>query len=48
MLINLDIDKLTTVPINLNNSKSEVDKLDVDKMHIVPTNLKKLSDDNAK
>ena len=48
MLINLDRDKLTTVPANLNNSKSEVDKLDIDKLKTVPTDLKKLSNDNAK
>ena len=29
-LVKLDIDKLETVPTNLNNLKSKVDKLDVD------------------
>ena len=37
----LDIDKLKTVPANLNNFKSKVDTLDVDKLKTVPVDLKR-------
>ena len=35
----LDMDKLKTVPSNLNSLKSKVDKLDVDKLVTVPADL---------
>ena len=40
----LDIDKLKSVPTNLNNLKSKMDKLNVDKLVSSPADLSKLSD----
>ena len=40
----LDINKLTTVPTNLNNLKTKVDDLDVGKLKTAPIGFKKLSD----
>ena len=39
----LDIDKLKSLPNNLNNLKTKVDKLDIDKLVPVPVDLTKLS-----
>ena len=39
----LDIDKLKSLPTNLNNVKSKVDKLGIDKLASVPVDLSKLS-----
>ena len=46
----LDINKLTNVPISLNNLETKVDDLDVGKSKSVPAYLRKLSDavDNVK
>ena len=43
-LVKLDIDKLETVPTNLNNLKSKVDKLDVDWLIPAPVALSELYD----
>ena len=40
---NLDIDKLKSLPTNVNNLKSKIDKLNVDKLLPVPVALSKLS-----
>ena len=40
----LDIDKLKSVPTNLNNFKNNVYKLVIDKLALVPVDLSKLSD----
>ena len=40
----LDIDKLKSIPTNLNNLKSKLDKLDVEELVSVPVDLSKLSD----
>ena len=40
----MDIDKLKYLPTNLNNFKSEIDKLDVEKLVPVLADLSKLSD----
>ena len=40
----MDIDKLKYLPTNLNNFKSEIDKLDVEKSVPVLADLSKLSD----
>ena len=40
----LDINKLTDVPISLNNFKTKVDDLDVAKLKTVTVDLKRLSD----
>ena len=37
----LDINKLTNVPISLNNLKTKVDDLDVGKLKTAPIDLKK-------
>ena len=39
----MDIDKLKSLPTNLSNLKTEVDKLDIDKLAPVPADLSKLS-----
>ena len=39
----MDIDKLKSLPNNLSNLKTEVDKLDIDKLAPVPADLSKLS-----
>ena len=40
----MNIDKLKYLPTNLNNFKSEIDKLDVEKLVPVLADLSKLSD----
>ena len=40
----MDIDKLKSLPNNLSNLKTEVDKLDIAKLVLIPTDLSKLSD----
>ena len=39
----LDINKLKSVPSNLNNLKSKVDKLDIEKLETTAVDLSKLS-----
>ena len=39
----MDIDKLRSLPNNLSNLKTKVDKLDVDKLAPVPADLSKLN-----
>ena len=39
----MDIDKLRSLPNNLSNLKTKVDKLDVDKLAPIPADLSKLS-----
>ena len=39
-----EINKLVNDPINLNNIKTDVDKLDVGELKTVPKDIKKLSD----
>ena len=40
----LDIDKLETVPVNLNNFESKINRIDVGKLKTVLVGFKKLSD----